>query len=125
MSDGRATGDYATWLNRTDEDMVWSAAIREYLHQVKCSEEGAWEAERGDRILWSMIQTGLSKTENEKGVLSDSHLQVKHFAAVMASRLHRLHESEKKQLDEFATQLTELAKSLIASDQATTVSCPH
>ena len=49
------TGNYATWLDLTDEDMVWLAAIREYLHQVKHSEEGAWEAEGGDRILWSMI----------------------------------------------------------------------
>ena len=119
------TGDYATWLNLTDEDMVWSAAIREYLHQVKRSEEGAWEAERGDRILWSMIQTGLSKSEGEKGVLSNSHLQVKRYAAVVASRLHRLHKLEKKRLDEFASQLTDLAKNLIASDQATTVSRPR
>ena len=72
-----------------------------------------------------MIQTGLSKTEGEKGVLSDSHLQVKRYAAVVASGLHRLYESEKKRLDEFATQLTDLAKSLIASDQATTVSRPR
>ena len=119
------TGDYATWLNLTDEDMVWSAAIREYLHQVKRSEEGAWEAERGDRILWSMIQTGLSKTEGEKGILSDAHLQVKRFAAVVASRLHRLHESEKERLDKLAQQVTDLSKNLIASDQATTVSRPR
>ena len=105
--------------------MVWSSAIREYRHQIRRSEEATWEAERGDRILWSLIQTGLSKTEGEKGVLSDSHLQVKRFAAVVASRLHRLHESEKARLDEFASQLTKLAKSLIASDQATMVSRPH
>ena len=105
--------------------MVWSAAIREYRYQIRRSEEAVWEAERGDRILWSLIQTGLSKTENEKGVLLDAHLQVKRFAAVVASRLHRLHESEKKRLDEFAAQLTGLEKSLIASDQATTVSRPR
>ena len=72
-----------------------------------------------------MIQTGLSKMEGEKSVLSDSHLQVKQYAAVVVSRLHRLHESEKKRLDEFAVQLTELAKNLIASDQAMTVSHPR
>ena len=55
----------------------------------------------------------------------DSHLQVKQFAAVVASRLHRLHESEKKQLNRFAAQLTDLAKNLIASDQITTVSHPR
>ena len=104
--------------------MVWSAAIREYRHQIRRSEEASWEAERGDRILWSLIQTGLSKTEGEKGVLSDSHLQVKRFAAVVASRLHRLHETEKGRFDILAAQVTDLAKNLIASDQATTVSCP-
>ena len=87
---------YATWLNLTDEDMVWSAAIREYRHQIHRSEEASWEAKRGDHILWLLIQTGLSKMEGEKGVLSDSHLQVKRFTAVVASRLHRLHESEKE-----------------------------
>ena len=72
-----------------------------------------------------MIQTGLSKLEGEKGVLSNSHLQVKRYAAVVASRLHHLYEAEKSRLDEFVAQLTELAKSLIASDQATTVSHPR
>ena len=70
-----------------------------------------------------MIQTGLSKTEGEKGVLLDAHLQVKRFTAVVASRLHWLHESEKSRLDVLAVQVTDLAKNLIASDQATTVSC--
>ena len=105
--------------------MVWSAAIREYRHQIRRSDESAWEAERGDRILWSLIQTGLSKTEGEKGVLSDSHLQVKRFAAVVASRLHRLHEAEKERFNLLATQVMDLAKNLIASDQATTVSLPR
>ena len=105
--------------------MVWSVAIREYRHQVRRSEEGVWEAERGDRILWSLIQTGLSKTEGEKGVLSDSHLQVKRFAVVVASHLHRLHKSEKECLDGLVAQVTDLAKNLITSDQATTVSCPR
>ena len=118
-------GDYATWLNLTDEDMVWSSSIREYLHQIKRLEEGAWEVERGDRILWSLIQTGLSKSEGEKGVLSDSHLQVKRYTAAVASRLHWLHESEKKRLDKFAAQLTELFKNLIASDHDTRVSRPR
>ena len=74
--------------------------------------------------MWSVIQTGLSKTEGEKGVLSDAHLQVKRFAAVVASRLHLLHETEKERLDSLAQQVTDLAKSLIASDQETTVSHP-
>ena len=119
------TRDYNTWLNLTNEDMVWSVVIREYHHQIQQSEEGAWEAERGDCILWSMIQTGLSETEGEKGVLSNSHLQVKRFVAMVASHLHRLHESKKKQLDEFAAQLMDLAKNLVACDQATTVSRPR
>ena len=79
------TGSYNVWLGLTNEDMVWSVAIREYRHQIQRSEEGAWEAKRGDCILWSLIQTGLSKTEGEKGVLSDTHLQVKRFVAVVAS----------------------------------------
>ena len=124
-SDGKVTGDYATWLNLTDEDMVWSVAIREYCHQVCRSEEGAWEAERGDRILWSLIQTSLSKLEGEKGVLSNSHLQVKRFAVVVASHLHRLYESEKIRLDGLAAQVTNLAKNLITSHQVTMVSCPR
>ena len=99
--------------------------VAETADFVDRSDEGAWEAERGDRILWSMIQTGLSKTEGEKGVLSDAHLQVKRFVAVVASRLHRLHELEKKRLDVLAAQVTALAKNLIVSDQATTVSCPR
>ena len=118
-------GLYATWLDLTDEDMVWSAAIQEYHHQVLRSEEGTWEAERGDHILWSLIQTGLSTMEGEKGILSGAHLQVKCYAAVVASRFHRLHESEKKGLDKFTAQLTDLAKNLIASDQAMMVSCPR
>ena len=105
--------------------MVWLATIREYRHQIQRSDEGAWEAERGARILWSLIQTGLLKTEGEKGVLSDSHLQVKRFATVVVSRLHRLHETEKEQFDVLAAQVTDLAKNLIASDQATTVSRPR
>ena len=116
---------YACWLNLTDEDMVWSAAIREYQHQIHRSEEASWEAEWGDCILWSLIQTGLSKTEGEKGVLSDAHLQVKRFAAVVASRLHRLHETEKERFDQLAAQVMDLVKNLIASDQATTVSRPR
>ena len=103
---------------------MWSAAIREYIHQIKRSDEASWESERGDRVLWSLIQTGLSKTEGEKGVLSDSHLQVKRFAAVVASRLHRLFETKKGRFDTLAAQVTDLSKNLIASDQATTVSRP-
>ena len=68
-------------------------------------------------MLWSLIQSGLSKTEGEKGVLSDSHLQVKRFAVVVASRLHHLHESKKEWLDRLAAQVTNLTKNLIVVEE--------
>ena len=109
--------DQAVW-----RQCFWFVETTDSIYRL---DEGAWEAERGDRILWSMIQTGLSKTEGEKGVLSDSHLQVKRFATVVASQLHHLHKTEKERFDQLVAQVTDLAKNLIASDQVTTVSLPR
>jgi hypothetical protein len=81
------TGSYEAWLDLTDEDKVWSAVIREYHYQIERSVKAGTDVKRGDRLLWTLIQSGLSRAEGEKMTLSDSLLQVKWYSAVGFSRL--------------------------------------
>jgi hypothetical protein len=113
---------YKGWLDLTDKDKVWSVAIREYCFQIKWCQATQQSVEHGDQMLWTLIQSGLAMLKAEQSVLSNSHLQVKRFAAVGMSCLLRKQESEKARVDECSRQLGELQKSPVASDQATTVS---
>ena len=60
MSDCKHTGSYEGWLDLIDEDKIWVAAIWEYKFQVARSVAAATDVERGDRLLWTLIQIGLS-----------------------------------------------------------------
>jgi hypothetical protein len=110
------------WLDLTDEDKVWSAAIREYRHQIERSVSAATDAERGDRLLWTLIQSGLSRTEGEKMSLSDSLLQVKWYAVVGLSWLLWQVEAEKCRNDKLAQDLKGISDTMFECDKATTVS---
>jgi hypothetical protein len=112
---------YEGWLDLTDKDKVWSVAIREYrfLDWCQVTQQGV---ERGDQMLWTLNQSGLVMPKAKRSVLSNSHLQVKRFAVVGMSHLLHKQESEKARVDKCSRQLGELQKSLIVSDQVTTVS---
>ena len=116
------TRSYEAWLDLTDEDKVWSAAIREYRFQIERSVSAATNAERGDRLLWTLIQSGLSWMEGEKMSLSDSLLQVKRYAAVGLSRLLRQVEAEKHCNDKLAQDMKDISDTMFECDKATTVS---
>jgi hypothetical protein len=116
------TGSYEAWLDLTDEDKVWSAAIREYRYQIEQSVKAGVDAERGDCLLWSLIQSGLSRAEGEKMTLSDSLLQVKRYSAVGFSRLLWQIESEKAQNDKLERNLKSMSDTMFECDKAMTVS---
>jgi hypothetical protein len=60
--------------------------------------------------------------KSKRSILSDAHLQVKRFAAVRMSQLLWGQTPEEERLDEVSKNLVELQKTVIASDQATTMS---
>ena len=86
-------------MDLTNEDKVWSVAIREYKFQVARSVAASTDAEHGDRLLWTLIQIGLSTPQGERLILNDHSVQVRHYAAVGLSRVMRKVESEKERLD--------------------------
>ena len=116
------TRSYEAWLDLTDEDKVWSAAIREYRHQIERSVKARTNAERGDRLLWTLIQSGLSRVEGEKMTLSDLLLQVKRYSAVGFSQLLRQIESEKARNDKLERDLKSMSDTMFECNKATTVS---
>ena len=82
----------------------------------------ATDAERGDRLLWTLIQSGLSRMEGEKMSLSDLLLQVKRNAAVGLSQLLRQVEAEKRCNDKLAQDLKGISDTMFECDKATSVS---
>jgi hypothetical protein len=110
-------------LDLTDEDKVWSAAIREYKFQIARSVEAATDAERGDRLLWTLIQIGLATPQGERLILNDHSVQVCQFAAVGLSRVMRKVDSEKERLDNLCRQVKQVEDTMYECDKATTV-CP-
>jgi hypothetical protein len=82
----------------------------------------ASDAERGDHLLWTLIQSVLSRMEGEKMSLSDSLLQVKWYAAVGLSRLLRQVEAEKHCNDKLAQDMKGISDTMFKCDKATTVS---
>ena len=109
------------WLNLTDKDKVWSLSIREYLRNLERSLEDDSSLERGDCLLWTLVQLGLASPKGEKTLFNDQSLQICHYAAVGLSRLWRKLDFEKSRLDQQSKDLKELERVLYASDQATTV----
>ena len=110
-------------MDLTDEDKVWSAAIREYKFQVARSVAAASDAERGDRLLWTLIQIGLATPQGERLILNDHSVQVRRFAAVGLSRVMRKVDSEKERLDNLCKHVKQVEEVMYECDKATTV-CP-
>jgi hypothetical protein len=110
-------------LDLTDEDKVWAAAIREYKFQVARSVAASTDAERGDRLLWTLIQIGLSTPQGERLILNDHSVQVRRYAAVGLSRVMRKVDSEKERLDNLCKHVKQVEEVMYECDKATTV-CP-
>ena len=81
----------------------------------------ATSSERGDRLLWTLVQLGLATPEGEKTLFNDQSLQIRRYAAVGLSRLWRKLDFEKSRIDLQSKDLKALERTLYASDQATTV----
>jgi hypothetical protein len=109
-------------LDLTNEDKVWSAAIREYKFQVARSVAAATDAERGGRLLWTLIQIWLSTPQGERLILNDHSIQVHQYAAVGLSRVMRKVDSEKEQLDKLCQHVKQVKDMMYECDKATTVS---
>ena len=109
-------------MDLTDEDKVWSAAIREYKFQVARSVAAQNDAERGDRLLWTLIQIGLSTPQGERLILNDHSVQVRRYAAVGLSRVMRKVDSEKECLDNLSKHVKSVEDTMFKCNQATTVS---
>ena len=110
-------------MDLTDEDKVWAVAIREYKFQVARSVTASTDAERGDRLLWTLIQIGLSTPQGERLILNDHSVQVRRYAAVGLSRVMRKVESEKERLDKLCQHVKQVEEVMYECDKATTV-CP-
>ena len=81
------------------------------------------EAERGDRLLWTLIQIGLSTPQGEQLILNDHSVQVRRYAAVGLSRVMRKVDSEKERLDKLCQHVKQVEEVMYECDKATTV-CP-
>ena len=94
-----------------------------YKFQVARSVAASTDAERGDRLSWTLIQIGLSTPQGERLILNDHSVQVRRYAAVGLSRVMRKVDSEKERLDKLCQHMKQVEDTMYECDKATTV-CP-
>jgi hypothetical protein len=80
------------------------------------------DVERGDRLLWTLIQIGLATPQGERLILNDHSIQVWRFAAVGLSQVMRKVDLEKERLDKLCQHMKQVEDTMYECIKAMTVS---